>query len=233
MRIHFFAAAAAAATLLVGPPARANEATAVPCASTTQATICAGAPRDPFRPEAHLRSVVENFLRYRVARIGIDGGCYAVLAIDRNGTPLEVRFRGSDLNPGGRHVEKEHAAAGRAVVQSSERGAHAAEVSCDGDTPRRAERAPLAEVPADYLQSLEAAARQRIPRSARSPRRGQGWFTPATAPTGVARPATRKSARPGPPCDHRSFDRTARTGRQSGTTDRRREDREVVQAQLQ
>jgi len=107
MQIHSVAAAAVAATLLVGPPARANEATALPCVSTTPATLCAEAARDPFRPEAHLRSVVENFLRYRVARVGIDGGCYAVLAFDRNGTPFEVRFRGNDLKMVSRYVVKD------------------------------------------------------------------------------------------------------------------------------
>lgn len=107
MQIHSVAAATVAATFLVGPQARANDATALPCASTTAATLCAEAPRDPFRPEAHLRSVVENFLRYSVARVGIDGGCYAVLAVDRNGTPFEVRFRGNDLKMISRYVVKD------------------------------------------------------------------------------------------------------------------------------
>ncbi len=107
MQIHTVAAAAVAATLLVGPLARASDATALPCASTIQAALCAEAPRDPFRPEAHLRSVVENFLRYRVARVGIDGGCYAVLAFDRNGTPFEVKFRGNDLKMVSRYVVRD------------------------------------------------------------------------------------------------------------------------------
>ena len=107
MQIRSAAAAAIAATFLVSPLTRANDATALPCASTTPATICAEASRDPFRPEAHLRSVVENFLRYRVARVGVDGGCYAVLAVDRNGTPFEVKFRGSDLKMVSRYVVKD------------------------------------------------------------------------------------------------------------------------------
>ena len=107
MQIRSVAAAAIAATFLVSPLARANDATALPGASTTPATICAEASRDPFRPEAHLRSVVESFLRYRVARVGVDGGCYAVLAVDRNGTPFEVRFRGSDLKMVSRYVVKD------------------------------------------------------------------------------------------------------------------------------
>jgi len=107
MQIHSVAATAVAATFLVSPLARANDATALPCASTTSAITCAEASRDPFRPEAHLRSVVENFLRYRVARVGIDGGCYAVLAFDHNGTPFEVKFRGNDLKMVSRYVVKD------------------------------------------------------------------------------------------------------------------------------
>ena len=107
MQIRSVASAAVAATFLVGPLARANDTTALPCASTTQTTLCAEASRDPFRPEAHLRSVVENFLRYRVARVGVDGGCYAVLAVDRNGTPFEVKFRGNDLKMVSRYVVKD------------------------------------------------------------------------------------------------------------------------------
>ena len=104
MQIRTVAAAAVAATFLVGPLARANDATALPRASTTPATSCAEPSRDPFRPEAHLRSVVQDFLRYRVAHVGIDGGCYAVLAFDRNGTPFEVKFRGNDLKMVSRYV---------------------------------------------------------------------------------------------------------------------------------
>jgi len=107
MQIRSAAAATVAATVIFSPLARANDATALPCASTTPATTYAEESRDPFRPEAHLRSVVENFLRYRVARVGIDGGCYAVLAVDRNGTPFEVRFRGSDLKMVSRYVAKD------------------------------------------------------------------------------------------------------------------------------
>ena len=107
MQIRSVAAAAVAAAFLASPLARASDTAALPCASTTQATICAEASRDPFRPEAHLRSIVENFLRYRVARVGIDGGCYAVLAFDRNGTPFEVKFRGSDLKMVSRYVVKD------------------------------------------------------------------------------------------------------------------------------
>jgi hypothetical protein len=107
MQIRTVAAAAVAATFLVGPLARANDTSAIPRASTTVSTMCDEAPREPFRPEAHLRSVVENFLRYRVAQVGIDGGCYAVLAFDRHGTPFEVRFRGNDLKMVSRYVVKD------------------------------------------------------------------------------------------------------------------------------
>lgn len=107
MQIRSVAAAPVAAAFLASPLAHANDAATLPCASTTQATLCAEASRDPFRPEAHLRSVVENFLRYRVERVGVDGRCYAVLAVDRNGTPFEVRFRGSDLKMVSRHVVKD------------------------------------------------------------------------------------------------------------------------------
>ena len=69
-------------------------------------SICAEAPRDQFRPESHLRSVVEKFLRYRVTRVEVDGGCYSVLASDRDGTPFEVKFRGSDLKMVSRYVVK-------------------------------------------------------------------------------------------------------------------------------
>ncbi len=107
MQIRSFAAAAVAATLLISPLARSNDAAALPHPSTTPAAVCAEASNDPFRPEAHLRSVVENFLRYRVAHVGIDGGCYAVLAFDRNGTPFEVKFRGNDLKMVSRYVVKD------------------------------------------------------------------------------------------------------------------------------
>ena len=65
--------------------------------------MCADAPRE-FRPESQLRHVVENFLRYRVERVAIDGGCYEVMASDRSGTPYSVRFRGSDLKMVSRHA---------------------------------------------------------------------------------------------------------------------------------
>jgi len=106
MQIHSVAATALAATLLASPLAHASDATALPCPAATQAALCAEAPGDEFRPEAHLRSVVENFLRYRVARVGVDGGCYEVLAFERNGTPFEVRFRGNDLKMVSRYVVK-------------------------------------------------------------------------------------------------------------------------------
>ncbi|MGE5162298.1 MAG: PepSY domain-containing protein [Betaproteobacteria bacterium] len=106
MQTHSVAAAAVAATFLAGPLAHASEAAALPCPATTSATTCAEASRDPFRPEAQLRSVVENFLRYRVARVAIDGGCYAVLAFDPSGTPFEVKFRGNDLKMVSRYVVK-------------------------------------------------------------------------------------------------------------------------------
>ena len=107
MQIRSVAAAAVAATFIFSPLARANDAAPLPCASTIQAAICAEAPRDQFRPESHLRSVVENFLRYRITRVGVDGGCYAVLASDRNGTPFEVKFRGNDLKMVSRYVVKD------------------------------------------------------------------------------------------------------------------------------
>jgi hypothetical protein len=99
--------AALAAALLVSPLARAEESAPLPCASKASSDICASAPRDQFRPESQVRGVVENFLRYRVTRVGTDGGCYAVLASDRNGTPFEVKFRGSDLKMVSRYVVKD------------------------------------------------------------------------------------------------------------------------------
>jgi hypothetical protein len=107
MQIRFVAAAAVAAALTFSPLVRAEDAAPRPCPSTAAAAICDEAPRDQFRPESHVRSVVENFLRYRVARVGVDGGCYAVLASDRSGTPYEVRFRGNDLKMVSRYVVKD------------------------------------------------------------------------------------------------------------------------------
>jgi hypothetical protein len=83
----------------------------------TATAICAQAPRDQFRPEEQLRGVVENFLRYRIARVGVDGGCYAVLASDRNGTPFEVRFRGDDLRMISRYVVKDGASNSVSSIQ--------------------------------------------------------------------------------------------------------------------
>lgn len=107
MQNRSVAAAAVATALIFSPLARAEDAAPLPCVSTVPAAICAEAPRDQFRPESHLRSVVENFLRYRITRVGVDGGCYAVLASDRNGTPFEVKFRGSDLRMVSRYVVKD------------------------------------------------------------------------------------------------------------------------------
>ena len=108
MQIRSVAAAAVAAAIVFGPLARAEDAAPLPCASTASAAaICAEAPRDQFRPESHVRSVVENFLRYRITRVGVDGGCYSVLASDRNGTPFEVKFRGNDLKMVSRYAVKD------------------------------------------------------------------------------------------------------------------------------
>ncbi|HET9023150.1 MAG TPA: hypothetical protein VFN64_01175, partial [Burkholderiaceae bacterium] len=83
MQFRSVSAAAVAATFVFSPVAGANDAAPLPCASTIQAAVCAEAPRDQFRPESHLRSVVENFLSYRITRVGVDGGCYVVQASDR------------------------------------------------------------------------------------------------------------------------------------------------------
>jgi len=106
MQIHLAAAAAVAATLFLNPQARASEDAPRPRAYPTPAA-CAEAPGDPLRPESELRRVVESFLGYRVMHVGVDGGCYAVLASDRSGTPFEVRFRGSDLRMVSRYVVKD------------------------------------------------------------------------------------------------------------------------------
>lgn len=106
MQICSAAAAAVGAALIFSPLARANDA-ALPCTSTVPASLCAEAPRDQFKPESQVRRVVENFLRYRITHVGVDGGCYAVLASDRNGTPFEVKFRGNDLKMVSRYVVKD------------------------------------------------------------------------------------------------------------------------------
>ena len=111
MQIRFLAPALAAA-LAFSPLARAGEAPSDPscpaasAAAETPAAICAAAPRE-FKPESQVRGVVENFLRYRVTRVGIDGGCYEVLASDSSGTAYSVRFRGADLRMVSRHVVKD------------------------------------------------------------------------------------------------------------------------------
>lgn len=106
MQTRSTAAAVVAAALGFTPLAHADDAAPIPCA-TASAAVCAEAPRDQFRPESHLRRVVEDFLRYRITRVSVDGGCYAVLASDRNGTPFEVRFRGDDLRMVSRYVVKD------------------------------------------------------------------------------------------------------------------------------
>lgn len=101
-----FVAAALGAALVFSSPARAGETAPPPGAAMTRPEVCAAAPREQFKSEAELRSAVENFLRYRVTRVSIDGGCYSVVALDRSGNVFEVKFRGDDLRMVSRYVVK-------------------------------------------------------------------------------------------------------------------------------
>lgn len=101
-----YLASAVAAFLVSSFAAQAADSGAPLYASATPAA-CRAAQRSAFRPEAELRAVVEDVLRYRVTRVRTDAGCYAVQASDRRGIPYEVRFLGDDLKMVSRHVIKE------------------------------------------------------------------------------------------------------------------------------
>ncbi len=107
MQIRSIAAASLVAALIHSPLARADEGTAPPRTTAASTASCAPEPRDTFRPESQLRDLVENVFRYRLDRVTVDGGCYSVFAFARNGTPYEVRFRGSDLKMISRYVVKD------------------------------------------------------------------------------------------------------------------------------
>jgi hypothetical protein len=68
-------------------------------------TACATTPAGAFMPEADLRAIVER-LGYQVTRISTDSACYEVLATDRNGRSLEIKFKGADLRMISRHEIK-------------------------------------------------------------------------------------------------------------------------------
>jgi hypothetical protein len=107
MRTIIFAAACAASTLAFLPAARAAEAASASCPTAGPVDACAAAPATDFRPEADVRALVEKFLRYRVDRVQTKGGCYAVHASDRSGTPYVVTFRGNDLRMISRYPAKD------------------------------------------------------------------------------------------------------------------------------
>ena len=69
---------------------------------------CAPVPREQFWAETYLRAEVEKF-GYRVARVGTDGGCYAVVAVDRQGKRYDIRFQGANLRMVSRYVAKPEA----------------------------------------------------------------------------------------------------------------------------
>lgn len=73
-----------------------------------RADRCAPLPREQFLAETYLRAEVEKF-GYRVARVAIDGGCYAVVAVDRLGKRYDIRFQGANLWMVSRYAAKPEA----------------------------------------------------------------------------------------------------------------------------
>lgn len=67
---------------------------------------CAVQPALPFRPEGEVRGIVES-LGYRVAEVGTDAGCYAVIAVNRAGKPYEIKFKGTNLRMVSRYSVKD------------------------------------------------------------------------------------------------------------------------------
>ena len=61
-----------------------------------RSTACTTTPAGAFMPEADVRAIVER-LGYQVTGISTDAACYEVLATDRNGRSLEIKFKGADL----------------------------------------------------------------------------------------------------------------------------------------
>lgn len=94
-------AAALALTLAAG----LASATEVPATTAARADRCAPVPREQFWAETYLRAEVEKF-GYRVARVGTDGGCYAVVAVDRSGKRYDIKFEGANLRMVSRYAAK-------------------------------------------------------------------------------------------------------------------------------
>lgn len=90
---RFAAATAGFALSLAAGLASATEPSAAPAVRPDR---CAPLPREQFLAETYLRAEVEKF-GYRVARVDIDRGCYAVVAVDRLGKRYDIRFQGANL----------------------------------------------------------------------------------------------------------------------------------------
>jgi len=93
--MHRYAVAAAVGLVLAAATglAWASEPSVSP---TVGADRCASALREPFQPEADLAAAVGR-LGDQIERVGTDAGCYAVLAVVRQGTQFDMRFEGASL----------------------------------------------------------------------------------------------------------------------------------------
>jgi Peptidase propeptide and YPEB domain len=98
-------AAAGTALTLVAGLASASE---VPAGAVARADRCAPVPSEQFRSEADLAEVVERF-GYRVVRVDTERGCYAVVAVDRQGKRYDIRFQGASLRMVSRYAAKPEA----------------------------------------------------------------------------------------------------------------------------
>lgn len=97
--------AAGLALSLTSGLASATETVAAPA---IRADRCAPVPREQFLTETYLRAEVEKF-GYRVARVAIEGSCYAVVAVDRLGKRYDIKFQGANLRMVSRYAARPEA----------------------------------------------------------------------------------------------------------------------------
>jgi hypothetical protein len=91
---------------------------------------CPKVPREQWRAQADARAAVEA-LGYRVEDVGIDDGCYAVRAVDKNGKPYDIKLTGKKLRMVSRYAVKRELASRRGGAGSAARARR------HGRAPRR------------------------------------------------------------------------------------------------
>jgi Peptidase propeptide and YPEB domain len=102
---RFAIATAGFALALAAGLASATEPSTAPA---PRADRCAPVPSEQFRSEADLAEVVERF-GYRAVRVDTERGCYAVVAVDRQGKRYDIRFQGASLRMVSRYAAKPEA----------------------------------------------------------------------------------------------------------------------------